>query len=143
MVWFHKKTIWIRFFQGLQPILNSPMTPSIFSKKFCVYKYVYVLWGQTENVTHIGVGLIKNGHGNSSSADTRFDIWICPPNDAKPQQESKRPDTLYKMRMRTSCLIEMSCLRSICCFINCSKLAEFVLHKLKNKVKINVKFCKK
>ena len=68
----------------------------IFPKKFCLYKYVYVPWRQTEDVTQIGVGLIENVHGDPSSADARFDIGFCPPKGAKPQQRSKRPDTLYK-----------------------------------------------
>ena len=68
----------------------------IFAKKFCIYKYVYVPWGKTEDVTQIGVGLIENVHGNPSSTDARFDIRFCPPKGAKPQQGSKRPDTLYQ-----------------------------------------------
>ena len=128
-----RKTIWIRFIQGLQPFLNAQRYP-IFPQKFCIYKYIYVPWGKlkTEDVTQIGVGPIENVHGDPSSADALFDIGFCPPKGAKPQQRSKRPDTLYKniaadmafnksysskkgkkRRMRTPCSIEMLCLCSI------------------------------
>ena len=48
-----------------------------------------------EDITQIGVGLIKKVHGNPCSSVARFDIRFCPPKGAKAQDGKNRPDTLY------------------------------------------------
>ena len=46
-------------------------------------------------MVQIGVGIIKNIHGDPADPKALFDIKFCPPKGAKPQK-GKRPDTLYQ-----------------------------------------------
>ena len=48
-----------------------------------------------EDVTQIGVGLIKKVQGNLCSSEACFDIIFYAPKGAKSQAGKKRPDTLY------------------------------------------------
>ena len=48
-----------------------------------------------EDVTQIGVGLIKKVQGNPCSSEACFDIIFYAPKGAKSQAGKKRPDTLY------------------------------------------------
>jgi hypothetical protein len=69
---------------------------SIFQKSIVSTSTFMFRGGKHRDVTRIGVGLIEKVHGDPSSADARFDIRFCPPKGAKPQQGSKRADTLYQ-----------------------------------------------
>ena len=55
---------------------------------------MFILRAQ-EDVTQIGVGLIKKVQGNPCSSEARFDIRFYAPKGAKSQDRKKRPDTLY------------------------------------------------
>ena len=48
-----------------------------------------------EDVTQIGVGLIKKVQGNRCSSQACFDIIFYAPKGAKSQAGKKQPDTLY------------------------------------------------